>query len=152
MALVAMPSQSARSVRWVRIGRSTKTVLTLVAAFAMPGRDDVQLLVPQILRGWQRVASSFILSFVNKARSSLALIVGDLAATVVLFTSNAAAIAVVMVAWKGTPGFGWSRFCNVAGGFCGPVVAAIVISSIAAAVHFLLLSLSIGALHKRSSS
>ncbi|KAI0510401.1 hypothetical protein KFK09_011002 [Dendrobium nobile] len=91
-------------------------------------------------------------SFFNSSSSSLELIltIADVLALGFLFTSNAAAMAVDVLARKGNEDFGWGKFCNIADKFCGEVTAAIVLSSLATVAYALLLVLSIVSIHKRS--
>ncbi|KAG0476854.1 hypothetical protein HPP92_013695 [Vanilla planifolia] len=91
-------------------------------------------------------------SFINKnsSASDLPIGVADVAATVFLFTGNAAATAVEILAEKGSSHFGWTKFCNYTENFCHRLTAAIVLSTFAAVAYALLLVLSMIALQSRS--
>ncbi|KAK8947354.1 hypothetical protein KSP39_PZI007456 [Platanthera zijinensis] len=92
------------------------------------------------------------LSFTSSSTGSfeLPLAVADLVALAFLFTSNAASMAIDVVARKGIANFGWDKICNVAGTFCGHVTAAIVLSSLATIACVLLLVTSIVTIHRKS--
>lgn len=91
-------------------------------------------------------------SFINSSNSALELVlaVADLLALGFLFTSNAAAMAIDVLARKGNDNYGWGKFCNIADKFCGEVTAAIVLSSLATTAYVLLLVVFIISIHKRS--
>lgn len=80
----------------------------------------------------------------------LPLAIGDLFAVGFLLTSNAAAMAVEVVAQNGISHYGWDKFCNIADKFCGHVIAAIVFSSLAAVACAALLVVSIVTIHRKS--
>ncbi|KAG0480967.1 hypothetical protein HPP92_011825 [Vanilla planifolia] len=91
-------------------------------------------------------------SFLKQSNFALELPIalGDLVAVVFLFTGNAAAAAVEIVAQKGNGHFGWDKVCRYAEKFCDHLSAAIVLSTFAGVAYLLLLVLTMVALHKRS--
>ncbi|PKA62265.1 CASP-like protein [Apostasia shenzhenica] len=91
-------------------------------------------------------------SFINQRSSAteLPVAVADVVAAILIFTANAAATAIEIVAQKGNSHFGWDKFCNYTKNFCGHLTAAIVLSTFAAVAYALLLVLSMISLQKKS--
>ncbi|KAK8947353.1 hypothetical protein KSP39_PZI007457 [Platanthera zijinensis] len=89
-------------------------------------------------------------SFVNQNSSGMEvpLSISDILITVLLFTGNASATAIHIVAEKGNGHFGWAKICNLTSKFCDHVTAAIVLSTVAAVAYALILVLSVIRLHK----
>lgn len=99
---------------------------------------------------YSAVAAGLSFTSSSAAGFELPLAVADLAAVGFLFTSNAAAMAIDVVARKGITHFGWDKICNIADKFCGHVTAAIVLSSLATVAGVLLLVMSIVTIHRKS--
>ncbi|RWW29429.1 hypothetical protein BHE74_00048410 [Ensete ventricosum] len=85
---------------------------------------------------------SLVLSMVNKAGlASMPLIfsIADLLMVVLLFSSNGAAAAISVVAENGQQNLaGWDKICNLVGGFCARVNAAVVVSMLASVAYVML--------------
>ncbi|XP_009399244.2 CASP-like protein 1E1 [Musa acuminata AAA Group] len=85
---------------------------------------------------------SLVLSMVNKARltsMSLPFSIADLLMVVLLFSSNGAAAAISVVAENGQQNLaGWDKICNLVGGLCARVNAAIVLSMLASVAYVIL--------------
>lgn len=80
---------------------------------------------------------------------SLPFSVADLAATVLLFSGNGAAAAISVVAQHGQQRLAaWEKICDVFGGFCGRVNAAIVLSMFAAVAYVMLVVLAMASARK----
>lgn len=80
---------------------------------------------------------------------SLPFSVADLAATVLLFSGNGAAAAISVVAEHGQQRLAaWEKICDVFGGFCGRVNAAIVLSMFAAVAYVMLVVLAMASARK----
>ncbi|KAG6512582.1 CASP-like protein 1E1 [Zingiber officinale] len=74
---------------------------------------------------------------------SLPFSVADLAAVVLLFSGNGAAAAISVVAEQGQQRLaGWEKICDIGGGFCARVNAAIVLSMFAAVAYVALVVLA----------
>ncbi|KAJ0980697.1 hypothetical protein J5N97_008952 [Dioscorea zingiberensis] len=86
----------------------------------------------------------------NSSKLELPFSIADLLVVILLFSCNSAASNTSLIANHGSIRFGWDKFCNILGKFCGQTNAAIVLSMLAAAAYALLIVLGIINLHKRS--
>ncbi|KAH0461480.1 hypothetical protein IEQ34_009055 [Dendrobium chrysotoxum] len=97
-------------------------------------------------------AVSVGISFTNQNNSSihLPLSIADLIVAILLFTGNASAAAIEIVAQKGNNHFGWTKICNYASKFCDHLTASIVLSTLASVICAVVLVLSMIRLQKKS--
>ncbi|WOL18863.1 CASP-like protein 1E1 [Canna indica] len=105
---------------------------------------------------------SLAMSFINKTGSSgfleMVLTMADVVVMGLLFTSNGAASAIILVAEHGQlvaehgqQRFYWRKICNYVSGFCASVKAAIVLSMFASVAFLLLVLLRLILLHKNNA-
>ncbi|KAE8681611.1 CASP-like protein 1E1 [Hibiscus syriacus] len=99
------------------------------------------------------VAASLVASMAvqtSKDMTETVLVVLDMTIMGLLLSANGAAIAVGVLGQYGNSRVQWRRVCNMLGGFCHQMTAAIILSLVASSIFFWLAALVILNLHKKS--
>ncbi|XVF32706.1 hypothetical protein REPUB_Repub17cG0106100 [Reevesia pubescens] len=86
----------------------------------------------------------------SKDKTGIVLVFLDMTITMLLFSANGAAIAVGILGQDGNSHVQWKRVCNLFGGFCHQMTAAIIISLVGSLIFFWLVALAILNLRKKS--
>ncbi|KAK6239309.1 hypothetical protein QUC31_004778 [Theobroma cacao] len=86
----------------------------------------------------------------SKEKAAMALVILDMTIMGLLFSSNGAAIAVGVLGQYGNSHARWNKVCELFGGFCHEMTAAIILSLVGSLVFFWLVALAILNLHKKS--
>ncbi|OMO77864.1 hypothetical protein CCACVL1_14760 [Corchorus capsularis] len=86
----------------------------------------------------------------SKDKTGILVVIFDLTIMAFLFSANGAAIAVGVLARDGNSHVQWNKVCNMFGGFCRQMTAAIILSLVGSLVFFWLVALAILNLHKKS--
>lgn len=97
-------------------------------------------------------AVSVGVSFTNQSNASIDLLlsIADLIFIILLFTGNASAAAIEILAQNGNSRLGWGKICTVTSKFCDRLTASIVLSTVASVVFALVVVLSMITLQKKS--
>ncbi|XP_022760025.1 CASP-like protein 1E1 [Durio zibethinus] len=85
----------------------------------------------------------------SKDKTAIVLVILDMAIMGLLFSANGAAIAVGILGHDGNSHAQWKKVCNLFGGFCHQMTAAIILSLVGSLVFFWLVALAILNLHKK---
>ncbi|KAK8688430.1 hypothetical protein V6N13_087197 [Hibiscus sabdariffa] len=86
----------------------------------------------------------------SKDKTGIVLVVLDTTVMGLLLSANGAAIAVGVLGQYGNSHVQWKRVCNMFGGFCHQMTAAIILSLVGSLIFFWLVALAILNLHKKS--
>ncbi|KAK8711543.1 hypothetical protein V6N13_146824 [Hibiscus sabdariffa] len=86
----------------------------------------------------------------SKDKTGIVLVVLDTTVMGLLLSANGAAIAVGVLGQYGNSHVQWKRVCNMFGGFCHQMTAAIILSLVGSLIFFWLVALAVLNLHKKS--
>lgn len=86
----------------------------------------------------------------SQDKRGIVLVILDMTIMGLLFSANGAAIAVGVLGQVGNSHVQWTRVCNMFGGFCHQMTAAIILSLVGSLIFFWLVALAILTLHKKS--